>query len=245
LSRGRDRGRLDRVLDAFRDLVLGSGCVGCARPGRLLCPECRATLPADPRPAWPTPTPPGLVSPWTTAEYDGVVRALVIGHKEHRMLALTAPLGLLLARSVEGATTGLSLDRGVLVLVPVPSRPGSARRRGHDPTRAIARAAAVRLRAGGVDARCAGLLRSRVGVVDQAGLGADERSANLAGSMCAEPAGLRRLAALGRPVHVVVCDDVLTTGSTAAEAQRALRAVGVAPIGVATVAATRRRLSGS
>jgi predicted amidophosphoribosyltransferase len=245
LSGDRDRGHLDCVLDAFRDLVLGSGCVGCARPGRLLCPGCRATLPDDPRPAWPTPTPPGLVSPWTTAEYDGVVRALVIGHKEHRMLALTAPLGLLLARSVDGVAGGLALDRGVLVLVPVPSRPDTARRRGHDPTRAIVRSAAARLRADGVDARCAEVLRSRPGVADQAGLGAVERSANLAGSMCADPVGLRRLAALGRPVHAVVCDDVLTTGSTAAEAQRALRAVGVTPVGVATVAATRRRMSGS
>lgn len=159
------------------------------------------------------------------------------------MLALTAPLGLLLARAVVGATGHLCLDRGALLLVPVPSRPGTTRRRGHDPTRAIVRVAVARLRTDGIDARGAAVLRSRPGVADQAGLGAAERSANLAGSMCVDPAGLRRMATLGRPVHTVVCDDVLTTGSTAVEAQRALRAVGVAPAGVATVAATRRRLS--
>ncbi len=77
------------------------------------------------------------------------------------------------------------------------------------------------------------LLRSRRPVQDQAGLGEVERAANLAGSMrCLGSAG---------PGPVVIVDDVLTTGSTVREAQRALEEAGVVPVGVATVAATRRR----
>jgi predicted amidophosphoribosyltransferase len=234
------------VLDAFRDLVLGGRCVGCGRPGRLLCAVCEAGLEVLPRPAWPTPVPPGLVSPWAATAYDGLVRAMVIGHKEHHLLALAGPLGALLAEAVSAALTDLHATRSPVLLVPVPSRPSSTRGRGYEPTTALTRAAASRLAAHGVQAVCLSLLRTRRGLADQAGLDATARAANLAGALRAHPPALRRLArrtAAGqtRPAHVVVCDDVLTTGATAAEAQRALTAVGLPPLAVVAVAATRRR----
>ena len=233
-----DRG-LDAPSDALADLLLGGRCVGCARPGRVLCRGCADRLPRVSRPAWPTPVPPGLAPPWACAEYDGVVRAMVLGHKEHRLLALGGPLALLLARSAASALAG---HPGPAVLVPVPSRSASVRARGHDPTYAITRAAGRLLAASGLDAGVHRLLRSRPGVVDQAGLGAEARAANLEGSMCCPSTGLRRLAATHPRASVVVCDDVLTTGATAREAQRALEAVGLGVTAVAAVAATRRRI---
>lgn len=231
--------------DAASDLLLGGSCLGCATPGRLLCPACRAGLPTTAVPHWPTPTPAGLATPWAAAPYDGLLRALVLGHKEHRLLALTPVLGALLAISVAAALDDVEAGAGAgpgvppVLLVPVPSRRAAVRARGHDPMLATARAAT---RALGPAATVAPLLRTRVGVVDQAGLDREHRRANLAGSMAARTGALRSLARRGTAAHVVVCDDVLTTGSTAREAQRALAAVGVGVVAVAVVAATARRV---
>jgi predicted amidophosphoribosyltransferase len=176
-----------------------------------------------------------MVTPWSVAAYDGLTRSMVVAHKERRVLALRRPLARMLAAGAAAAA-----PRGVpLVLVPVPSRPGSARARGHDPTDALTHHAAHLLRRQGYDARRVRLLISRGAVADQAGLDAAARAANLAGSMFCPTARLRRVA--GRRACVVVCDDVLTTGATAREAQRALEVVGLEVAGIATAAATRLR----
>ncbi len=220
--------------DAALDLLLGGACVGCARDGRALCEECRASWPRVPWPAWPDPVPAGLATPWAAAAYDGVVRDALLAHKERHVAGLAAPLADLLAASVGAAAPG----RGPVLLVPVPSRPGAARARGHEPLLEVCRRAVALL----PDATLAPVLRSRGGVVDQAGLPAHERAANLAGSMWCPSRGLRRFAGrfAGQRVRIVVGDDVLTTGSTVREAQRALAAAGLDACGIATVAATRR-----
>lgn len=228
--------------DSWGDLLLGSRCVGCEQPGRVLCLRCRATLPTCAHPAWPSPVPLGMVVPFASADYDGLPRAMVLGLKERRILALARPLAgvlsIAVAAAIEEATPAAT------VLVPVPSRAVSVRERGHDPTATITRGAASLMRARGHDVLTLRLLRSRPGVVDQAGLDAEHRAANLGGSMACASSGLRRLAARRDRVRVVVCDDILTTGATAREAQRALEAVGLPVLAIATVAATRKRRGG-
>lgn len=235
MSRPRRDAAIGRVIrdlaDGALDLLLGGCCLGCAHPGRALCRGCAAALPDTGRPAWPTPVPGGLAPPWAAAEYAGTVRALVLAHKEHRVLSLGPPLGRLLALAVAAAGAD-----GPLVLVPVPSRPSTVRARGHDPTGAIV-ARAARL----TGATAVPLLRTRPGLRDQAGLNAVERADNLAGSLHCPSAGLRRLARRCPRARVVVCDDVITTGATAREAQRALESVGLEVAAIAAVAATPRR----
>lgn len=225
------------MLRALLDLMTGAACAGCGLGGVLVCPECAEGLRGQAAPAWPTPTPPGLATPWAAAEYAGLVRTLVLGHKERFQLGLARPLGRLLADCV---ATGFDPRERTVVLVPVPSRGRTVRARGQDPTYALTREAARLLRLDGHDVVCRRLLR--VGAVrDQAGLDARARAANLSGSMHCPSAGVAALARLRERAAAIVCDDVLTTGSTAREAQRALGAAGLQVDGIATVAATRRR----
>ncbi|WP_082550593.1 ComF family protein [Nocardioides sp. Root122] len=226
------------MLDEALDLFLGSRCVGCDRPGRMLCPACRAGLAHEASVAWPSPTPAGLVPPWATESYDGAVRALVVGHKDRGQWGHRRVLGDLLAVTVGAAVAGLDPAVPVL-LVPVPSRPGAGRQRGYEATTALARAAAGRVRRTR-EVVVAPLVVSR-GAADQAGLDARGRAANVHLSMHCPTPLLGRLARRHREAYVVVCDDVVTTGATAREAQRALQAVGLSPVAIAVVAATRRR----
>lgn len=214
--------------DAWLDLFTGSECAACARPGRALCPECAVGLRASPRVAWPTPTPPGLARPVAAAQYDGVVRRLVLAHKERSRWALARPLGELLAEAVAGAAR----PGAGAVLVPVPSASSVVRARGHDPLVRTTRQAAASLRRHGVPASVVRALRVASRPQDQAGLGVQARAANVAGRFASRMPGRGR--------EVVVVDDVLTTGATAREAQRALEAAGWTVTGIAVVAATRR-----
>ncbi|MEO5708423.1 MAG: ComF family protein [Nocardioidaceae bacterium] len=229
-------GPRESLLDAARDLLLGSACVGCDSPGRVLCRACAATLPRGGSAAWPSPTPPGLALPFAAGAYDGLLKALVNAHKEHAVHALADPLGRVLADVVRDLVAACGPGCGTpVLLVPVPSRRAVVRRRGHDPLLRVTRRTAVRLRRTGVDARVRQVLVPTGRVRDQARLDAAARAANLAGSMAARPPreGDRR-------GLLVVVDDVLTTGSTAREAQRALEGTGLVVSGVAAVAATRR-----
>jgi predicted amidophosphoribosyltransferase len=183
-----------------------------------------------PRRVRPAPEPAGLPAVHAVAPYENAVRAMLLAHKERGALGLAGALGGALAAAVR-AGAGQAGGAGSLLLVPVPSARRATAARGHDPVRRIAAAATAELRRGGMRAQVLAVLRQRRAVADQAGLGAQERRANLTGALVVVGAG-RRLLDGGR---VVLVDDLLTTGSSLAEAARAVRAAGHAGSGVAAV----------
>jgi predicted amidophosphoribosyltransferase len=166
--------------------------------------------------------------------YEGTLREVLLAYKERGQLSLRADLGEALFRACVLALASGGVI-GAVSLVPVPSRRSAIRARGHDAVGAVARVAASRLRASGYATDVATVLRHSRAVADQAGLGIDARRANLHGALAARPGRVR-----GRTVIVV--DDIVTTGATAAEAVRALHVAGATVRAVAAIAATPRRL---
>lgn len=214
--------------DAVLDLLLGSSCAACRLPGRALCRSCEDALPSGGAPAMPTPTPPGLAPVFAGGAYDDALKRLVNAHKERGRLALARPLGGVLAAVVSDL-----VPAGPVVLVPVPSSRPVVRGRGHDPLLRVARSAAGVLRARGRTANVRRLLVPARRPQDQAGLDHRARSENLRGAFRAVLPAPRGA--------VVVVDDVVTTGATVREAQRALEEAGTLVTGIAALAATRRR----
>jgi predicted amidophosphoribosyltransferase len=169
--------------------------------------------------------------------YEGDVRSILLGYKERGRRGLRADLGAALLVACLAVWLELSPPQAILPLrlVPVPSRRAAVRERGHDAVRGVATVAAVKLCELGIRAKVTPALRHAREVADQSGLTIGARAANLAGAL-----EVRRPGAVAGAL-VIVVDDIVTTGATAADAVRALTAAGAHVVGVAAIAATPRR----
>jgi ComF family protein len=113
------------------------------------------------------------------------------------------------------------------VVVPVPTTVARVRRRGYNQARLLAEGVAERL---GLDL-LEGLERPRASVT-QVSLHPSERRANVKDAFAAREEAVSRL----RGAHVMLVDDVLTTGATAAAAATELARVGVSEVTLLTYA---------
>jgi ComF family protein len=202
-------------------------CDRCGLPWRASAPPIGvAALTPPPTPTVLTPSlcgacriePPGWDWARAGAQYEGVVRDAIHALKFRGKRALARPLAQLIGEQWP------PLARDVAALVPVPLGRPRERERGFNQAALLAERLAPGL---GVAVRPRWLARLR-DTQPQSDLGAAERRANVRGAFEARPEVAGR--------HVVVVDDVLTTGATVAECARALRAAGAARIGVVAVA---------
>lgn len=220
------------ILRAGTDLVLPTVCGGCGRPSVRWCADCAAVL-AD-VPIALSPRVRVGTAAWALGPYRDIRRTALLALKEHGRRDLIEPFGHALAAGINTLgrwgelPAGPGADDATLTLVPAPTRRSAARRRGGDPVTGMARVATAAL--GGRAVRTRPVLVTVAGTRDSAGLDARARARNLAGSI-----RVRGTAPVGGTVIVV--DDVLTTGVTAAESVKVLGAHGVTVHAVLVVAA--------
>jgi len=207
--------RRDPLCGGCWDAIRRLGPPACERCGLPFAAPAAAGLCgacARERPAWD----------WAraAAEFEGATRDALHAFKCHGRRALARPLAALLLEQWGPALAAAALD----ALVPVPLGRARERERGFNQAALVAERLAAAL---GVPARPRWLVRTRA-TTSQTDLGAAERRANVRGAFAADTAVAGR--------HVALVDDVLTTGATAAECARMLKAAGAARVGVLTVA---------
>lgn len=207
--------------------ALPGRCLVCREPGaagRDLCPSCTAALPWMPHAcrhcAQPLPTddpvcgaclrrPPPLDTVIAAFDYGFPVDRLLPRFKFHRDLAAGALLGDCLATATASAVRPCAL-------VPIPLHTARLRERGYDQALELARILARRhdlpLRSD--------LLRRVRATAPQSRLDAKARRRNLRHAFAVH-------SPLEAPAHVVLVDDVMTTGATLHAAAHALRRAGV------------------
>lgn len=155
----------------------------------------------------------------SAAIYSGTVREAIHALKFNGTAPLARPLGALI---VEGC--GAGLPAGVTAVVPVPLARARERERGYNQASLLAERIA---RDCGVPLHGRWLARLR-DTPAQSDLTAAERRANVRHAFGASSAV--------RGAHVVLVDDVMTTGATVSECACVLRAAGASAVGVLTVA---------
>lgn len=153
--------------------------------------------------------------------YQNGIRALVAGAKFQGRLDQARLLGLCLARAV----LETNIERPDLI-IPVPLHPRRLRERGYNQALEIAHA----LSGETAIPVAAGLCLRKRAITPQERLDKEARRRNVHGAFA-----IKSLLGVG---HVAILDDVVTTGSTAAEVARVLRQAGAERILLWAVART-------
>lgn len=170
--------------------------------------------------------PPPFDAALTAVDYAHPWAALVARFKFSASLDLAGAFATLLCGAVRNAQRAPSAG----LLLPVPLARDRLRERGYNQSWEIARRLARRLDAA-ADPHL--LLRVRE-TPPQLALAPERRAANVRGAFAVEPT--RRSELQGRTVTLI--DDVMTTGETAGEIARTLKAAGAARVQVWVIART-------
>jgi ComF family protein len=242
------------VKQGLLHLLFPGVCWVCQRPlpsdCAHFCPDCHRALTTDPHAACPRCA--GTIGPFThvadgcpgcrqesfafdrvlrLGPYEDMLKEVILRLKHNSGEGLAEVLGDLWAVHAEPHLRTCAAH----VVIPVPLHWRRRLWRGYNQSQPLAQALARRL---GHPCRPRLLRRIRA-TPEQKGQTAADRRANVRGAFEARPGPELR----GKTVLLV--DDVLTTGTTASEAARALRRAGAAAVQVAVLARADRSSVGS
>lgn len=220
----------EKLAEKLLDLVLPLQCGGCAATGTRWCPACEKELTVRPdQPYLVTPRLDPGVPVLSLGRFLGARRNAIVAVKERGRADLITPLARALGHGFDNLLTWGILD-APLSVVPAPTRRSAARRRGGDPVKRIAQ----RATAAHPGLRVVPAVRLKAFTHDSVGLSSAGRQRNIAGRI--RPATSAGRLATSAGESVVMVDDVVTTGATATESVRVLRACGVDVVAVLALA---------
>ena len=208
------------------DLVYPKRCPGCHLPSASICESCKSFWQKQTISITLRKNQVSDLLVVSVAQYRDEVRAVLLAYKEDG----EREAGKVLTEALLQARRGIS-NYSVCIFVPIPSNPKSVRRRGRDFMLDLCNQVAIQS-----GDKVLSIIKVNRDVQDQSKLSEKERSQNLVGAFDCAPKNLKLLAKF----PIILVDDLLTTGATLREAQRALRQRGVIPIGAITAAHTAR-----
>lgn len=225
---------LRHLVSFWLDVVFPPVCANCRRVGWMLCPDCLAQMPRVPDDicarcgrfthldAERSPgricdqcraTPPVLSMMRAPLRYDEPVSTLIHRFKYEGYFALGGPLARFL---IEDSPAWAPYPD---IILPIPIHDRRRRRRGYNQSELLARPLAEHM---GIPFQSSAIRRIRH-TKPQVGLGPQERHENVRDAFRSDETAVR-----GR--HVLLVDDVLTTGATLTAAAESLLASGATSV---------------
>lgn len=232
---------LRRGMSDLFSLCVPTWCVLCSEADFPVCEACQILLRPDPLVRMLPIDHNRQLTVVAAAAYEAELREVILAYKERGRADTVAALAPLLATSLHEVLVRVqSQVAGQLVVcVPMPSTRRGERERGYRHvdvllSRALRVLARSRVAQGARLPQLQRWLRTRQTSprADQVGLGRNERHRNLSHTMRASRS------AFGR--HVVLVDDVVTSGATLREAHRALELQGARVIAAVALANTAK-----
>jgi ComF family protein len=212
------------IIDSLIGKLAPHECLGCGAEGNLLCADCTSTMQAVPGRCYRCQTimnksltclACGLTSPLNSVQvaavYGDAAKSLIWKLK----LAGAQSAARIMAQHMAGLLKNVSNQA---IIVPIPTATGRVRQRGYDQANLLARALAQQTRIPYY--RC--LVRS--GQTHQHGLTRHERLTQLTSAYRVTKSNIVSQA------HIILVDDVTTTGTTLEAAAKVLQAAGAAQI---------------